>query len=275
MSAPADRPVRPTLDELRAVCQPPEVRARRNAEHWTAELYLRHISIYLTAVLIRTRISANGVTGLMILAGWLMSAALLVPGIWGPLLAVVLSQVQLYFDCSDGEVARWRGTQSPRGIFIDMVGHHTTEAFLPIALGLRVAMELAGGAAFGAESWAILFVGAAVAVLLVLNRSQSLMVHAARGMAGLGKLPDTEDSRSVPRQSLVGKLRRLARFLPFHRLLHAVELSLVFLAAAVVSALLGQPALAERWVLWILLPATMFVNAGHFLATMASSRLTR
>ena len=130
------------MDQLRAVCQPPEVRARRNAEHWTAELYLRHISIYLTAVLVRTRISANGVTGLMILAGWLMSVALLIPGIWGPLLAVVLSQVQLYFDCSDGEVARWRGTQSPRGIFIDMVGHHTTEALIPIALGYRVFREL-------------------------------------------------------------------------------------------------------------------------------------
>ena len=43
-----------TLDELRAVAQPPHVRARKNAEHWTAELYLRHISIYLTALLVRT-----------------------------------------------------------------------------------------------------------------------------------------------------------------------------------------------------------------------------
>lgn len=137
------RPKNPTLEQLRAVCQPPEVKARKNAEHWTAELYLRHISIYLTAVLVRTRITANGVTGLMILAGWCMSLALLIPGIWGPVLAVVLSQVQLYFDCSDGEAAsRWRASQSPRGIFIDMVGHHTTEALIPIALGYRVFMEL-------------------------------------------------------------------------------------------------------------------------------------
>jgi len=267
------RPARPTLEQLRAVCQPPEVRARRNAEHWTAELYLRHISIYLTAALLRTRITANGVTGLMILSGWAMSAALLIPGIWGPLLAVVLSQLQLYFDCSDGEVARWRESQSPKGIFIDMVGHHTTEALLPIALGARVALELAGGAPFGADSWAILFVGAAVAVLLVLNRSQSLMVHAARGMAGLGKLPDTAAARAVPATSLVGKLRRLARFLPFHRLLHAVELSLLILAASIVSALLGVPGLGEQWMLWILLPACVFVNLGHFLSNMASTRL--
>ncbi|MGP5587342.1 CDP-alcohol phosphatidyltransferase family protein [Glutamicibacter ardleyensis] len=268
-----ERPSRPTFQELRAVCQPPEVRARKNAEHWTAELYLRHISIYLTAVLVRTRISANGVTGLMILAGWCMSLALLIPGVWGPLLAVVLSQVQLYFDCSDGEVARWRGTQSPRGIFIDMVGHHTTEALIPIALGYRVFMELTASSDNASQAWPTLFMGACLAVLFVLNRSQSLMVHAARGMAGLGKLPDTAEARSIPVTSLVGRLRSLARFVPFHRMLHAVELSLVVLACAIISALVGEPGLAEKWMIWILLPATVLVNVGHFVANMASTRL--
>ncbi|MGP5153562.1 CDP-alcohol phosphatidyltransferase family protein [Glutamicibacter ardleyensis] len=267
------RPSHPTLEELRAVCQPPEVRARRNAEHWTAELYLRHISIYLTSVLVRTRISANGVTGLMILAGWCMSLALLIPGIWGPILAVVLSQVQLYFDCSDGEVARWRGTQSPRGIFIDMVGHHTTEALIPIALGYRVFVELSASTANASQAWPTLFMGGCLAVLLVLNRSQSLMVHAARGMAGLGKLPDTAEARSIPITSLVGRLRSLARFVPFHRMLHAVELSLVILACAIISALVGEPGIAEKWMIWILLPATVLVNVGHFIANMASTRL--
>ncbi|GAA1497680.1 CDP-alcohol phosphatidyltransferase family protein [Paeniglutamicibacter kerguelensis] len=267
------RPKNPSLEQLRAICQPPEVRARRNAEHWTAELYLRHISIYLTAVLVRTRISANGVTGLMILAGWLMSFALLIPGIWGPLLAVVLSQMQLFFDCSDGEVARWRGTQSPRGIFIDMVGHHTTEALIPIALGYRVFRELQMQGTDATQAWPTLFVAALLSVLLVLNRSQSLMVHAARSMAGLGKLPDTAEARSVSSASLVGKLRSAARFLPFHKMLHAVELSLLILLMSIVSLVVGTPSIAEKWMIWILLPAVFFVNIGHFVASMASSRL--
>lgn len=273
MAQESSRPKNPTLYQLRAVCQPPEVKARRNAEHWTAELYLRHISIYLTSVLVRTRISANGVTGLMILAGWLMSVALLIPGIWGPLLAVVLSQVQLYFDCSDGEVARWRGTQSPRGIFIDMVGHHTTEALIPIALGYRVFRELQNQGAEVSQAWPTLFVAAVLSVLLVLNRSQSLMVHAARGMAGLGKLPDTAEARAVSQTSLLGKLRSAARFLPFHKMLHAVELSLVILALSIVSAIVGVPGVAEKWLIWILMPAVVLVNIGHFVASMASSRL--
>ncbi|NAZ17487.1 CDP-alcohol phosphatidyltransferase family protein [Glutamicibacter soli] len=268
-----ERPKNPTLDQLRTVCQPPEVRARKNAEHWTAELYLRHVSIYLTAVLVRTRITANGVTGLMILAGWCMSLTLLIPGVWGPVLAVVLSQVQLYFDCSDGEVARWRASQSPRGVFIDMVGHHTTEALIPIALGYRVFNELSSDPASEGQAWPTLFMAACLSVLLVLNRSQSLMVHAARGMAGLGKLPDTAAARAVPTTTMIGRLRSLARFLPFHKLLHAVELSLIILLCSVISAALGSPGSAEKWMIWILLPACLLVNVGHFLSNMASSRL--
>ena len=72
-----------TIAELRAVAQPPEVRARKNAEHWTADLYLRDLSPYVTWLLLRTSISANGVTGLMILTGWATAAALLIPGFGG------------------------------------------------------------------------------------------------------------------------------------------------------------------------------------------------
>ena len=71
----------------------------------------------------------------MILVGWSTAAALLIPGIWGALLAVVLGQLQMLVDCCDGEVARWRRTSSPAGVFLDKVGHYTTEALIPLALG--------------------------------------------------------------------------------------------------------------------------------------------
>ena len=116
-----------SIAELREVTQPPEVRGRRNAEHWTASLYLRRFSPYLTWLLLKTSISANGVTGLMILVGWSTAAALLIPGIWGALLAVVLGQLEMLVDCCDGAVARWRRTSSPAGVFLDKVGHYTTE----------------------------------------------------------------------------------------------------------------------------------------------------
>jgi phosphatidylglycerophosphate synthase len=269
------RPSRPTLEQLRAVAQPPEVRSRKNAEHWTAELYLRHISIYLTSVLVRTPISANGVTGLMILAGWAISACLLIPGIWGPLLAVFFSQLQLYFDCSDGEVARWRGTQSPKGIFLDKIGHYTTEGLIPIALGLRCLGDVGLLDRDPGQAYMLLFLGAVLAFLIVLNKAQNEMVHASRALAGLDKLPDTAAAKAVPAATLVGRLRRLARFLPFHRVLHSVEMSLLILAASVVSLVAGVLVLGERWLLYVLVPAVLFVNIGHFVAIMASPRLRK
>ena len=65
----------PTIDELRAVAQPPEHIARYNAEHWAGALYLRHISIYVTRLLLPTGITANGVTWLMIVIGLLGASA--------------------------------------------------------------------------------------------------------------------------------------------------------------------------------------------------------
>ena len=61
------RPANPTIAELREITQPPVVRTRAGAEHWVASLYLRDLSPYLTRGLLRTGISANGVTGLMVL----------------------------------------------------------------------------------------------------------------------------------------------------------------------------------------------------------------
>jgi len=102
-----DRPANPTIAQIREISQPISVTGRSNAEHWVADLYLRRISPYLTRILLRTPITANGVTYLMILTGISISGALLVPGVKGLLLALFLSQLQMLWDCCDGEIARW------------------------------------------------------------------------------------------------------------------------------------------------------------------------
>ncbi|UOE45565.1 CDP-alcohol phosphatidyltransferase family protein [Agromyces larvae] len=256
-----------SIAELRAVAQPPEVRSRRNAEHWTASLYLRNISPYLTWMLLKTRISANGVTGLMILVGWSTAAALLIPGIWGALLAVVLGQLQMLVDCCDGEVARWRRTSSPAGVFLDKVGHYSTEALIPIALGIRAAaypLEFPGD-----FLWTTL--GTLLALVIVLNKALNDMVHVARANAGLPKLADTH-GETAPRGGLVAKLRRAARFVPFHRLYHSVELTLIAFAAAVIGLFAGQP-LTDRGVVVVLVPLAILALVGHFVAILASRRV--
>ena len=259
---------RPTsLAQLREVTQPPEVLTRANAEHWVAHLYLRKLSPYLTWVLLKTPISANGVTALMIVTGWATATALLIPGIWGPMLAVVLGQLQMLLDCSDGEVARWRKTKSPAGHFLDAVGHYTTEALIPLALGLRAS----GVATSEPINWMWVSLGAFLSLVIVMNKVLNDLVRVARAMSDLPKLADVQGA-NAPRPGLIATLRKMARFVPFHRLYHSVELTLIAAIAAIVGLFIGQ-LLASQLLVALLLPLSILALVGHFIAIMTSSRV--
>jgi hypothetical protein len=97
------------------------------------------------------------------------------------------------------------------------------------------------------------------------------MVHVARANAGLTRLADTHGEKT-PTSSLIARVRRLARFVPFHRLYHSVELTMVIFAAAVLGLFLGQP-LVDRAVLIVLVPLAFLSLFGHFVAIMASKRV--
>ena len=86
--------------------------------------------------MLRAGLSANSVTALMIFIGLL--------GVWsfalsGPLAYIGVAGVQIYLllDCVDGEVARFRGTQSAKGIYLDRWGHYVVETSMFAALGVR------------------------------------------------------------------------------------------------------------------------------------------
>lgn len=272
-AAPRGRPARPTLAEVRAVAQPPEVLARGNAEHWTGDLYLRRLSPHLTRLLIPTPVTANGVTVLMMVAGWAAAGALLIPGLWGAMLGALLAQLQMLLDCSDGEVARWKGLSGPIGIFLDKVGHYTVEAAIALALGWRAAGIVGGQEADPTRWWGYAFAGAFLAAVLVLNKALNEMVHASRAAAGLGTLPDTAAARAVPARTALGLVRRAARVLPFHRMFHSIEMTLVTLAVALVGALLGEDIAAARVQVVVMAVVIVPVTLGHALAIVASPRL--
>lgn len=166
----------PTVDALRPIVQPPAVRSRR-AEHWTAHVYLRRVSPHLTRRLLLWGADADTVTWLMVAAGVLAGPALLLPGLAGALLAVGLGQLQMLLDCCDGEVARYRGTASARGVFLDKIGHYGAETSIALALGVRAAWH-------DDASWAVTC-GALLALGVVANRAVNDMVHASRAVAGL------------------------------------------------------------------------------------------
>ncbi len=93
----------------------------------------------------------------------------------------------MLLDCSDGELARWRGRSSASGVFLDKLGHYTAEALIPVALGVR-----ADGGLGSIGGWTTL--GALLAGLVLFNKALNDMVHAARASAGLE--PDQATSRT-------------------------------------------------------------------------------
>jgi phosphatidylglycerophosphate synthase len=262
-STSVHRPAQPTIAELREVTQPASVRTRAGAEHWVAAVYLRDISPYLTRLLLRAGFSANGVTWLMILCAALATVATGWPTLLGAVLAVLLTQLQQLLDCCDGEVARWRGTSSPLGVYLDRVGHYVAECGIAVALGVRA---MGGPQLSGVWISAGLLLG----LLVALNKVENYLVHVARHYAGMTQMRDAEDVR-VPTGGLLRAARRLARFVPFHRVFHSIELSLLVLVAALLD--LVSDGDATRWLLTGLVVAGVVTVVGHLAAVLTSSRL--
>ena len=99
----------PTLSEVRAKGQPPEVLARLNDEHWFGRLYMRKLSPYATCVFARLGWSPNAVTVCFMISGVAAGVLTAVPGLPAAIGVALLIQLYLLFDCSDGELARYTG----------------------------------------------------------------------------------------------------------------------------------------------------------------------
>jgi phosphatidylglycerophosphate synthase len=254
----------PSIAELRAATQPASIFARNSGEHWAGRLYVRRLSPYVTRALLPTRVSPNAVTWGMLVVGLAAAAVLTLPG-WVPALgAALLIQVQILLDCSDGELARWRRQFSPAGIYLDRIAHYVTETALPIALGIRAD----GG---WDELGTYTMLGLVAAVLALMVRTESALVHVARAEAGK---PVVEDSVAVaaPRASGLRRLRRALGFFPFFRAFVAVEATLLALVAALLDLALGDLE-ATRVLVVALVPVAAITAAGHLFAILASERL--
>lgn len=259
----AERPARPTIAQLREVTQPPSVRSRAAAEHWVAHAYLRDISPYLTRILLRGGFSANGVTWLMIITAAAAAVATGWPTLLGAILAVILVQLQMLLDCCDGEVARWRQTSSPSGVYLDRVGHYVAECGIAVALGVRATGEVQFSGVW-------ISAGLLLGLLIALNKVENDLVHVARHYAGLTQMQDAEEVRT-PRRSGLRTARRLAGLVPFHKVFHSVELSILVLIAAIIDLFVGGA--ATKVLLAALVIAAGMTVIGHLVAVLTSSRL--
>lgn len=253
---------KPSLTELRRVAQPPGLVGRRSAEHWAGRLYMRRWSLRVTRALLPLPVTPNGLTLLMLAVGIVAAAVATVVALWAALLAAVLIQVYLLLDCVDGEVARWRRTTSPAGVYLDRLGHYTVEAALVAAVGVR-----ADGGPGAIAGWTLLaLVGA---VLVVLSKVETDLVVVARASSGL---PPAPEGSAEPRPAGLRDLRRLVGRAPVHRIVGAVELSLLLVVAAVVDAVVGSE-VATQVLVAAVAAVALVVAVGHPVSILASDRL--
>ena len=256
------RTSRPTVAELRAATQPASIFERNSGEHWAGKLYIRRLSPYLTRALLG--LSPNTVTWLMIVVGVAAAGLLTLPGLVPAIGAFALIQLQIALDCSDGEIARWKGMSSPVGIYLDRLGHWLTETALPIALGIR-----ADGGWDSLGGWTTL--GFAAAVLQMLVKAETALVFVARAEAGLGKLADRREI-AAPRGGALARLRRFAGAVPFYRAFVAMEFTLLALGAAIVDAA-ADSLEATRFLAVAMVALGVVTAIGHLLAIVSSQRL--
>jgi phosphatidylglycerophosphate synthase len=200
---------------------------RRSAEHWTGRLYMRRVSIYGTRLALRLGLSANNVTGLMIVAGLVAVGFFAVPGLWWAVAGTLLIQLYLGLDCVDGEVARVSGTEGARGVYLDRLGHYLVEGGILAALGMRA----------GDGALEPIIVGLFGAIGVILQKVETDLVTVARLGHGLGSVDNGATEMKLP---ALARGRRIARMFPLHMATHAAEASLLILAAAIADEVRGD-----------------------------------
>ncbi|MGI9611007.1 MAG: CDP-alcohol phosphatidyltransferase family protein, partial [Acidimicrobiia bacterium] len=197
-----------SIADLRAVVQPDSVVGRTSGEHWAGRLYGRRISIHVTRLALSLGLSPNTVTGLMIAVGLGAAGVLAVGGLWPAVISFLLMQLYLVLDCVDGEVARWTGKTSVKGIYLDRLGHYLVEGAIIAMLGVR---------AMGDEGLGWVVIGLVGALGALIAKAETDLVAMARLEGGLGRM--AEQATAIDNRHLAGG-RRVAAYFPVHRVLH-------------------------------------------------------
>jgi len=255
---------RPSLDEVKSEGQPRWVVERVNDEHLFGRLYMRKISPRATWLFARMGWSPNAVTLAFIACGVAAGVVVAFGGLSTAIVAVVLVQLGLLCDCSDGELARLTKRTSATGIYLDRVGHYLCETAMLVGLGFRAQGHLT-------VSGAYVTAGLAAAVLAVLVKAETDNVVIARAVQGLPAAHG--DEALQPRRAGLALVRRAASLLKVHRIIQEIELSVLILLAAIADQIRGGLVATRVLLIACLIVAALMVLA-HLAAILASRRLS-
>jgi phosphatidylglycerophosphate synthase len=175
----------------------------------------RYVARPLAAVLLplleRSPVTPNQVTFLSLFT-FVGAAALLllVPGHAGLLAAVAVIQLSYVLDCTDGQLARLRGTSTPVGAHLDFLMDELKAFLLVAATGLRLWRE-AGDVRFLVEALVgLVAIASAISLTTFMRRPEYAAATGAKvsqgsGDYGAGFAPDEPAAAARP----ASPLRRL------------------------------------------------------------------
>lgn len=126
----------PRLDELRARAHKGR---HREIGNWLARRVARPSAIYGTWLAVRLGLSAHQVTAAAFTASMLSAIALGLGTREAFVAGVILAHLAFWLDHVDGQVARWRGTASLDGVYLDYLMHHAAGLATGFALGYGLA----------------------------------------------------------------------------------------------------------------------------------------
>jgi hypothetical protein len=201
----------------------------------------RPVSKYLTWLFLRVGVPAAAVSAANIAVGVLGAACLACPHMRISLLFIPLAYIGEVLDCSDGEVARGRGTGDVTFAFADIAGHYFVTPLVVLALGLRGAVQQ--------QALAPLLLGAIAAIFC----TPTITLYRVRASILLEEMLDrAARGPVVVHPLLASRAGRLPGDFGFERPTHRYRLPLGTGLTVIISvALLGQWLTGFRALSWI------------------------
>ncbi len=96
--------------------------------------YYRKISIPISYVLSKTKVTANQISIVNLFISIIGCLLFIVPQNW--ILASLVLQLYIILDHVDGELARAKNQRSERGYFLDNLAHYLMKGLLPLGISL-------------------------------------------------------------------------------------------------------------------------------------------
>ncbi len=217
--------------ELRALCQ-----AGKEVDPGWYFVH-RRLSIYVTWLLLHTRVTPNQVTLLMMVTGT-VGAALLVPHAAAlNVCGFLVLYLAFLLDKVDGEIARYRGVSSTRGLLLDRLHHLAIEPLVFLAAAWHDGSTSGSLGAWNA-GWAIIVLGN------IVDEHQHLSAYILfKHLRGTHRRPAR--GLRVPPPGLAVALRLMRPLKAFRMFIIAVP---ALAAAYVAEAWTGAPVV--RWYLY-------------------------